>query len=130
MTAPEPEVWLPLVDEPIGSIVAAIQRDDPEVAQLGGSMHRILAFRTFAYLRVGILLGELLVEHELDPYDGSQTWIEQLMRKPEIKRRISEEVRRVAQEVADDPRYVEDEPLGPDDAARTRFREFARKQLS
>ena len=130
MSAPEPEVWLPLVDEPIGSIVAEIQRDDPDVAPPSGSMHSILAFRTFAYLRVGILLGELLVEHELDPYDGSQTWVEQLMRNPEIRRRIAEEVRRVAQEVADDPRYREDEPLGPDDAARSRFREFARKQLS
>ena len=111
MSAPEPEVWLPLVDEPIGSIVAEIQRDDPEVAQLGGSIHRILAFRTFAYLRVGILLGQLL------------------MRNPAHRQRIAEEVREVAREVAADPRYAEDEPVGPDDAARTRFREFARKQL-
>ena len=130
MTVPEPEVWLPLVDEPIGTIVAEIQRDDPEVAKVGGSMYRVLAFRTFAYLRVGILLGQLLMEHELDPYDGSETWVEQLMRNPEIRRRIADEVRAVAQEVAADPRYADDEPLGPDDAARTRFREFARKQLS
>jgi hypothetical protein len=129
VTAPEPEVWLPLVDEPIGSIVAEIQRDDPEVAQLGGSIHRILAFRTFAYLRVGILLGQLLMEEELEPYDGSETWVELLMRNPAHRRRIAEEVRKVAQEVAADPRYAVDEPLGPDDAARTRFREFARKQL-
>ena len=92
-------------------------------------MHRILAFRTFAYLRVGILLGQLLMEHELDPYDGSETWVEQLMRNPEIRRRIAEEVRQVAQEVAAGERYIDDEPLGPDDEARTRFREFARKQL-
>jgi hypothetical protein len=69
------------------------------------------------------------MEHELDPYDGSETWVEQLMRNPEIRRRIGDEVRAVAQEVAADPRYADDEPLGPDDAARTRFREFARKQL-
>jgi hypothetical protein len=130
VTSPEPDIWLPLVDEPIGSIVAQIQRDDPQVAQVGGSTHRILAFRTFAYLRVGILLGQLLMEHELDPYDGSETWVEQLMRNPEIRRRITEEVRAVAHEVAEDPRYVDDEPLGPDDEARTRFREFARKQLN
>jgi hypothetical protein len=129
VTAPEPEIWLPLVDEPIGSIVAEIQRDDPEVAQLGGSMHRILAFRTFAYVRVGILLGQLLMEHELDPYDGSETWVEQLMRNPAHRRRIAEEIRKVAQEVAQDERYSDDEPLGPDEDARTRFREFARKQL-
>jgi hypothetical protein len=129
VTAPEPEVWVPLVDEPIGSIVAEIQRDDPEVAQLGGSIHRILAFRTFAYVRVGILLGQLLMEHELGPYDGSETWVEQLMRNPAHRRRIAEEVRKVAQEVAADERYADDEPLGPDDEARTRFRDFAKKRL-
>jgi hypothetical protein len=129
VTAPEPEVWLPLVDEPIGSIVAEIQRDDPEVVQLGGSIHRILAFRTFAYLRVGILLGQLLMEEELKPYDGSETWVEQLMRNPAHRQRIAEEVRKVAQDVAADPRYAEDEPLGPDDEARTRFRQFAREKL-
>ena len=129
MTAPEPEVWLPLVDEPIGSIVATIQRDDPEIVQLGGSIHRILAFRTFAYLRIGILLGQLLMEEELAPYDGSETWIEQLMRDPRHRQRITEEVRNVAQEVAADPRYLADEPVGPDDEARSRFRQFAREKL-
>jgi hypothetical protein len=38
-------------------------------------------------------------------------------------------VRKVAQEIAADPKYADDEPLGPDDAARDRFREFAREQL-
>ena len=37
--------------------------------------------------------------------------------------------RPVAEEVAADPRYADDEPIGPDDDARQRFREFARKQL-
>ena len=45
------EIWLPLVDEPIGSIVAQIQADDPEIERLVGSPRRILAFRTFAYIR-------------------------------------------------------------------------------
>ena len=129
MPAPEPEVWLPLVDEPIGAIVAEIQHGDPEVSALVGSPRRILAFRTFAYLRVGLLLGQLLMEHELEPYDGSATWVEQLMRSPEYRRRIAAEVRKVAEEVAADERYAGDEPLGPDDDARSRFREFARKQL-
>jgi hypothetical protein len=35
----------------------------------------------------------------------------------------------VAEEVAADPRYSDDEEMGPDDEARERFREFARKQL-
>ena len=129
MSAPEPEVWLPLVDEPIGTIVAEIQHGDREVDALVRSPHRILAFRTFAYLRVGLLLGQLLMENELDPYDGSETWIEQLMRNPEYRRRIAAEVRRVAEEVAADERYSDDDPLGPDEEARNRFREFARRRL-
>ena len=129
MSSPEPEVWLPLVDEPIGSIVAGIQREAPDVARLVESPGRIVAFRTFAYLRVGILLGQLLMEEELEPYDGSETWIEQLMREPRHRQRIAEEVRRVAEEIAADPRYAEEGPLGPDEEARDRFREFARKQF-
>lgn len=129
MSSPEPEVWLPLVDEPIGSIVAEVQRDDPEIGRLVESPHRILAFRTFAYLRVGILLGQLLMEEDVEPYDGSATWVEQLMRRPEVRRRIGDEVRKVAEEIASDPRYGDEGPLGPDDEARARFREFARKQL-
>jgi hypothetical protein len=127
--APEPEVWLPLVDEPIGSIVAEIQREDPEVARLVESPQRILAFRTFAYIRVGLLLGELLMENQLAPYDGSETWVEQLMRDPEHRRRIAAEVLKVAEEVAADERYAGGEPLGPDEDTRNRFRELARKRL-
>ena len=39
------------------------------------------------------------------------------------------ELRKVAEEIAADPKYAGDEPMGPDDDARARFREFARKQL-
>ena len=121
------EVWLPLVDEPIGSIVAQIQRDDPEIERLAGSPRRILAFRTFAYIRVGVKLGELLVENDVPPYDGTDSWVELLLRDPANREAIAREVRAVAEEIAVDPRYGEDEPLGPDQAARERFREFARK---
>jgi hypothetical protein len=121
------ELWLPLVDEPIGSIVAQIQEDDPEIARLVASPHRILAFRTFAYIRVGVKLGELLVENDVPPYDGTDTWIELLLRDPANRSAIAAEVRAVADEVAADPRYGADDPLGPDDGARDRFREFARK---
>ena len=76
------EIWLPLVDEPIGTIVAQIQADDPEIERLVGSPRRILAFRTFAYIRVGVKLGELLVEHDVPPYDGTESWIELLLRDP------------------------------------------------
>jgi hypothetical protein len=121
------EVWLPLVDEPIGSIVAQIQADDPEIERLAGSPRRILAFRTFAYIRVGVKLGELLVESDVPPYDGTESWVELLLRDPANREAIAQEVRAVAEEIAADPRYGEDEPLGPDQAARERFREFARK---
>ena len=121
------EIWLPLVDEPIGSIVAQIQGDDPEIERLVGSPRRILAFRTFAYIRVGVKLGELLVDHDVPPYDGTDTWIELLLRDPGNRAAIAREVRAVAEEIAADPRYGDDEQLGPDDAARDRFREFTRR---
>jgi len=69
------EIWVPLVDEPIGSIVEQVQTDDPAIERLVGSPARILAFRTFAYIRVGIVLGQLLVDHDLEPYDGTDTWV-------------------------------------------------------
>ncbi len=121
------EIWLPLVDEPIGGIVAQIQADDPEIERLAGSPRRILAFRTFAYIRVGVRLGELLVETDLPPYDGTETWVELLLRDPANRAAIAAEVRAVAEEVAADPRYGDEGPLGPDDEARDRFRAFARK---
>ena len=123
------EIWLPLVDEPIGGIVEQIQADDPEIARLVGSPRRILAFRTFAYIRVGMKLGELLVEHDLPPYDGSDTWVELLLKDPAHKAAVAREVRAVAEEIAADPAYRDEENLGPDEEARARFREFAKKQL-
>ena len=109
------EIWLPLVDEPIGGIVAQIQADDPEIERLVGSPRRILAFRTFAYIRVGVKLGELLVDNDVPPYDGTENWIELLLREPENRAAIAQEVRAVAEEIAADPRYGDDEQLGPDD---------------
>jgi hypothetical protein len=122
------ELWIPLVDEPIGSIVAQIQDEHPEIAQLVATPHRLLAFKTFAYIKVGIVLGELLVEDDIEPYNGSDTWVEKLLRNPEHKRRVVDCVREVAEEVAADERYGDDAPVGPDDAARERFRAFARRQ--
>ncbi len=123
------EIWIPLVDEPIGTIVAKIQEEHPEITELVDSPHRVLAFRTFAYIRVGILLGQLLVDSDADPYDGSETWIDAVLKDPAHKEQVVREVRAVAEEIASDPRYAQEEPLGPDDEARRRFREFAKKQL-
>jgi len=123
------DIWVPLVDEPIGSIVDEIQREHVEIRRLVESPHRILAFRTFAYIRVGLLLGQLLFDNDVPPYDGSETWVDALLRDPAHHEALAREVRAVAEEIAADPKYADDEPLGPDDAARERFRAFARQQL-
>jgi hypothetical protein len=123
------DVWIPLVDEPIGDIVDRVQRENPDIASLVDSPHRVLAFRTFAYIRVGLLLGQLLFENDVPPYDGTDTWVDALLRDEQHRDALAREVRAVAEEIAADPRYGEEEPLGPDDDARARFREFARKQL-
>jgi len=128
MSTPD-DIWIPLVDEPIGGIVDRIQRENPDIAKLVESPHRVLAFRTFAYIRVGMKLGELLVESDLPPYDGTDTWIELLLKDPAHRSAVASEVRAVAEEIAADPRYAAEEQLGPDDEARERFRDFARKQL-
>src|SRR5688500_10336535 len=99
MPRPE-ELWIPLVDEPIGAIVAQVQEEDPELDELVSSPRRLLAFRTFAYIRVGLLLGELLVDQDVDPYDGSQTWVDQLLADPEHRAAVAREVRAVAEEIA------------------------------
>ena len=128
MSSPD-DIWIPLVDEPIGGIVDQIQRDNPDIAKLVESPNRVLAFRTFAYIRVGIVLGQLLFDNDLPPYDGSDNWIELLLKHPAHHEALLQEVRAVAEEIAADPKYADDEPLGPDDDARARFKEFARKQL-
>jgi hypothetical protein len=126
--ADEDSVWIPLVDEPIGAIVERVQADHPEIDRLVASPQTILAFRTFAYIRVGILLGQLLVENDVPAYDGTETWIEALLRNPKHEQAVVDELRAVAEEVAAQ-RAADVEPMGPDEAARARFREFAKKQL-
>jgi hypothetical protein len=123
------ELWIPLVDEPIGSIVQQIVDENPEIGRLVESPHRILAFRTFAYIRCGLLLGQLLFDNDVPDYDGSESWVESLLKNPAHHEALTSEVRAVAQEIAADPKYADEEALGPDDEARDRFRAFAREQL-
>lgn len=123
------ELWVPLVDEPIGTIVDEIQAQNPDISRLVDTPRRLLAFRTFAYIRVGIVLGQLLFDHDVPPYDGSETWVEALLRDPAHSAELAVEVRAVAEEIAADPAYRDEEPLGPDDEARERFRRFARERL-
>jgi hypothetical protein len=123
------DLWIPLVDEPLGAIIEQIQHENPDIAALIESPHRILAFRTFAYIRCGLLLGQLLFDNDVPAYDGSESWIEALLRDPAHHDALAAEVRAVAEEIAADPKYADEAPLGPDDAARERFRSFAREHL-
>ncbi len=123
------DVWIPLVDEPIGSIVSQLQSENPDVDALVSSPGRILAFRTFAYIRVGVLLGRLLVDNDVPAYDGTETWVESLLREERHREAVVAELRALAAEIAADPRYADGEQIGPDDDTRARFREFAKKQL-
>jgi hypothetical protein len=121
----EDDFWLPLVDEPIGELVSRLQAEDAEIAALIDSPRRQLAFRTFAYVRAGILLGSLLVDHDVRN-EGSRTWTDELLADSAHKEAVEEEIRAVARDVAADPALADEAPLGPDEAARERFRAFAR----
>lgn len=118
---------LPVVDERIGDVVAQVQTQDAEIAALVASPKRQLAFRTLAYLRVGLVLGELLVERDVDP-ERAGAWVEELLVDGRTYERVVGEIRSAAREVAADPRLGGDE-TGPDPEARRRFRRFARRAL-
>lgn len=53
------EIWIPLVDEPSGG-VARIQAEHPEIDEQVSTPQRLLAFRTFAYIRVGLVLSAIV----------------------------------------------------------------------
>ncbi len=120
------DFWIPLVDEPIGSIVAEVQETHPEIARLVSTPQQLLAFRTFAYIRVGILLGRILVEHDVEEIGGA-TWAEQLANDPQHREALVAEILAVAREVAADQPA---EALGPNDEERARFSEFAKRRLA
>jgi hypothetical protein len=124
------ELWIPLVDEPIGSFVDELLREHDDLARAVDSPRRLLAFRTFAYLRVGMLLGRLLVERDVDTAEGGPSWVERMLEDPAVHAQALVEVRAVAAEIAADPAYAGEGGLGPDDAERERFREFAKRHLS
>ena len=120
------EGWIPPVDGPIGAIVDRVQAEHPEIEELIDSPSRLLAFRTFAYIRIGILLGRLLVERDVEA-DG---WVEQLLDDPECYDLVVREVLAVAEDTAKEPGNERESPVGPSEAERDRFREFVRRRLS
>ena len=121
------EVWIPLVDEPIGDIVAQLEGENEDIRRLIDSPQKLLAFRTFAYIRVGILLGRLFVERDDAPAEGTETWVEQLAREPEVRAELLQELRAVAEEVAAESEP--EEPAAPDEEVRERFRLAAKRAL-
>jgi hypothetical protein len=124
------ELWIPLVDEPIGAFVDALLAEHADLAQAVASPRRLLAFRTFTYLRVGMLLGRLLVESDVDTSTEGSSWVERMLEEPAVRAQAVAEVRAVAEEIAADPAYADEGGLGPDDAERARFREFAKRHFS
>lgn len=122
----EPEgAWIPLVDGPIAAIVDRVQEEHPEIAEWVDSPGRLLAFRTFAHIRVGILLGRLLVEHDLEGDD----WVDRLLEDPDCYEEVVREVLMVAEDTAEEPGHDRESSVGPSDEERERFAEFVRRRL-
>jgi hypothetical protein len=121
------EVWIPLVDEPIGDIVAQLEGENEDIRRLIDSPQKLLAFRTFAYIRVGILLGRLFVDRDDARAEGTENWVEDLARQPEVRAELLQELRAVAEEVAAESE--QEEPVSPDEEARERFRLAAKRAL-
>jgi hypothetical protein len=120
------EAWIPFVDESIGEIVEELEEEHQEIRALLDSPQKLLAFRTFANIRVGMALGRLLVERDLAPGAEGEPWVQQLAREPDVRAELVEELREVAEQLRDEE---EVDPVGPDDATRERFLFFARKTL-
>jgi hypothetical protein len=116
------EAWLPLVDGPIGAVVDRVQEEHPDIAGLIDSPSRLLAFRTFAFIRIGMLLGQLLVERDLEGDD----WVERLLEDPECYELVVREVRAVAEDTAESGQPAEG--VGPSDEERERFAQFAKRR--
>lgn len=123
---PPEDAWIPLVDGPIGAVVDRVQDEHPEIAEQIDSPNRLLAFRTFAYIRVGILLGQLLVERDVE----AENWVEELLEDRQVYDQVVREVLAVAKETADEPDHAAGTAIGPSDEERARFVEFAKRRLS
>jgi epoxyqueuosine reductase QueG len=120
------ELWIPLVDESIGEIVAQLEGEHEELRMLVDSPQKLLAFRTFANIRVGMALGRQLVERDLSPGSEDEPWVQQLAREPDVRAELVQELRELAEQLAEED---ETEAAEPDAAARERFRSFARRTL-
>ena len=55
------------------------------------------------------------MESDIDPYDGSENWIDTLLEDPANREAVAREVRAVADEIAADPAYGGEDQVGPDE---------------
>ena len=68
------------------------------------------------------------MESDIDPYDGSENWIDALLENPAHREAVAREVE--GGRGRDRRRSgVRGRGSGPDEEARRRFREFAKKRL-
>lgn len=106
-----------ICDDALDEVIEQIQEGDPVLAELRHSPRHQLAFRTFACLKAGILLGQQLVERDVEGDD----WVAQLLEDPDLYDRLRAEVESVGYQIACDPSLVHERPRQPDPAMRRRF---------
>lgn len=121
----EPHDLRAVSEEALDEVIERIQDGDPVLSELRNSPRHQLAFRTFACLRAGILLGQWLSERDVDGDD----WVAQLLEEPELYERLCAEVESVGYQIACDPSLVHERPHQPDPAMRRRFLRMAEALL-
>jgi hypothetical protein len=106
-----------LLDDSLNEVINEIQYSDPVLAELAEEPLHQLAFRTFAWLRAGVLLGEQLMESEV-PEEG---WMGKLLEDPDVRARLEAEIEDVGYQIAADPDLVHARPVLPDPEVKARF---------
>ncbi len=106
-----------LVDGPIAVLVDDVLAEHPDVAALVATPGQRLVFRTFAAIRVGLVLGEALMEAGVEDDDA---WVDEVAARPDIRQRLATELRAVAERAAADPRLAERAVRETDPRARFR----------
>lgn len=118
--------FLDVGGDDLDQVIDQIQEGDPVLTELRNSPRHQLAFRTFACLKAGILLGQQLVERDTQGED----WVAKLLAEPAIYDRLRAEVESVGYQIACDPSLVHERPRQPDPAMRRRFMRMAESLLS
>ena len=123
------DIWIPLVDEPIGSIVEQLQAEHPEIDELVAGRRRPSRSGRSPTSASVCCSASCSSSTTCPRTTARRPGSRRCCASPRHKEAVVRELRAVAEEVAADPRYAGEDPIGPDVEARERFREFARKQL-